>query len=189
MSSRPGTPDASVAPFYAGWDTYNQRMVETINAMSPEQLRLRPATSGWPLWATIGHTAGARVYWLCGVLGEAGADTTPFPDAARGVGWEDEDTPREAHELVLGLESTWRIVAACLRGWTVPMLQENFVRRTAGGTQVHTRQSVLLRLISHDAYHCGELSQILGIHGLPQIDLWQPQYEKPAGRQRRARCG
>ncbi|MEO7119188.1 MAG: hypothetical protein ABIZ34_09485 [Candidatus Limnocylindrales bacterium] len=26
---------------------------------------------------------------------------------------------------------------------------------------------------SHDAYHCGELSQALGIHGLPQIDLWR----------------
>jgi hypothetical protein len=41
-----------------------------------------------------------------------------------------------------------------------------------GATRVHTRQSILVRLISHDAYHCGELSQTLGIHDLPQIDLW-----------------
>jgi hypothetical protein len=27
-------------------------------------------------------------------------------------------------------------------------------------------------MFSHDAYHCGELSQTLGVHGLPQIDLW-----------------
>ena len=38
--------------------------------------------------------------------------------------------------------------------------------------RLHTRQSILLRLLSHDAYHAGEISQTLGIAGLPQIDLW-----------------
>jgi hypothetical protein len=28
-------------------------------------------------------------------------------------------------------------------------------------------------LVAH-AYHCGELSQTLDIHGLPQVDLWRP---------------
>jgi hypothetical protein len=28
--------------------------------------------------------------------------------------------------------------------------------------------------MAHEAYHCGELSQTLGIHGLPQIALWRP---------------
>ena len=35
------------------------------------------------------------------------------------------------------------------------------------------RASILQRLFSHEAYHCGELSQTLGIAGLPQIDLWR----------------
>jgi hypothetical protein len=48
------------------------------------------------------------------------------------------------------------------------------VRREYGGTvQVHTRGSILQRMFSHESYHCGELSQTLGIHGLPQIDLWR----------------
>ena len=51
----------------------------------------------------------------------------------------------------------------------------DFQRKVGERTPVHTRQSVLLRLLSHDAYHCGELSQTLGIHGLPQIDLWRPE--------------
>ena len=47
------------------------------------------------------------------------------------------------------------------------------IRREYGGNaQVHTRSSILQRLLTHEAYHCGELSQTLGIHGLPQIDLW-----------------
>ena len=52
------------------------------------------------------------------------------------------------------------------------MLDDAFSVPGARGTRVHTRQSVLLRLITHDAYHCGELSQTLGIYRLPQIDLW-----------------
>ena len=39
---------------------------------------------------------------------------------------------------------------------------------------MHSRTSVLQRLFSHDVYHCGELSQSLGIAGFRQIDLWGP---------------
>ncbi len=36
-----------------------------------------------------------------------------------------------------------------------------------GGTiQVHTRSSILQRLLTHEAWHEGELSQTLGIRGL-----------------------
>jgi hypothetical protein len=31
-----------------------------------------------------------------------------------------------------------------------------------------------MRLITHDAYHTGEISLVLGMHGLPEIDLWRP---------------
>jgi hypothetical protein len=33
---------------------------------------------------------------------------------------------------------------------------------------------VLMRLLSHDLFHSGEISGILGAHGLPAIDLWRP---------------
>jgi uncharacterized damage-inducible protein DinB len=166
--------DASIRRFFDGWQTYNERIVEVVRGLSDAQLAVRPAPDCWPIWATVAHTAGARTYWLCGVLGEPGASSTPFPDALSGLGWEDdEDTPRGAEELVLALETTWLVVQGCLDRWTPAMLDETFVRGTAGGTQVHRRQSVLMRLLSHDAYHCGELSQTLGIHGLPQIDLWR----------------
>jgi hypothetical protein len=54
------------------------------------------------------------------------------------------------------------------------MLGDRIERDYFGQRQLHTRGSILQRLFSHDAYHCGELSQTLGIHGLPQIDLWRP---------------
>jgi hypothetical protein len=53
------------------------------------------------------------------------------------------------------------------------MLAEEFRRVRNDAVQIHTRQSVLMRLITHDAFHAGEISMILGVHGLPEIDLWR----------------
>ena len=166
---------ATIRPVYDMWPQYNRRLRDVVAAMTDEQLAIRPSPDRWPIWATVGHTAGARVYWLCEVIGEAGAETTPLPDAASGIGWEDDlDRPRGADELVEALDSTWRLVEACLDRWTPEMLADAFHRDYNAEPQVHTRGSILQRLFSHDAYHCGELSQTLGIAGLPQIDLWRP---------------
>lgn len=164
----------SIHPFYDRWPQYNRRLTEIVGAMSDEQLAIRPGPDRWPIWATVGHTAGVRVYWLCGVLGEPGAEATPF-DSQDDDGWEDHlDHPRGAGELVHALDSTWAIVDRCLDRWTPAMLTETFERFYADQRQVHSRASILQRLLTHDAYHCGELSQTLGIHGLPQIDVWRP---------------
>jgi len=142
--------------------------------MADESLAIRPSPGGWPVWATVGHTAGMRAYWLCHVMGEPGAATTPFVDPS-GMGWEDDLAhPRSAAELAAALDSTFRLVEGCLDRWAPEMLADEVQRNFDGGRQRHTRGSILQRLFSHDAYHCGELSQTLGIHGLPQIDLWRP---------------
>ncbi len=164
-----------IRPAYDMWPQYNRRLREVIGAMSTEQLAVQPAPDRWPIWATVGHTAGVRVYWLCDVVGEPGAETTPFADAGNDGGWEDDlDHPRGAEELVGALDSTWQIVESCLDRWTFDMLADPIDRDYFGQHQVHTRGSIVQRLFSHDAYHCGELSQTLGIAGLPQIDLWRP---------------
>jgi hypothetical protein len=52
------------------------------------------------------------------------------------------------------------------------MLQDTFRRETNGTVTIHSRQSVLIRLLTHDAYHCGEIAQTLGMHGLAEVDIW-----------------
>ena len=52
------------------------------------------------------------------------------------------------------------------------MLGETFTRQREGVIQEHTRQSVLTRLVMHDSFHCGEVSSILGAHGLEGLDPW-----------------
>ena len=164
----------SIRAFYDMWPQYNRRLRDVIAAMSEEQLAIRPSEDGWPIWATVGHTAAGRVYWICHVIGEPGAETTPFADPDWD-GWEDDlDHPRSADELVGALDSTWALIDGCLDRWTPEMLANEIQRDYDGVTQIHTRGSILQRLLTHDAYHCGELSQTLGIHGLTQIDLWRP---------------
>jgi len=164
----------SIRRFYDRWPQYNRRLTEVVEAMTDEQLAIRPAPERDPVWATVGHTAGARTYWLCTVVGEPGADTTPWPDPTS-ESWEDDPgRPRTAAELVWALDSTWAIVDGCLDRWTPEMLDETIERRHANTLQVHSRASILQRLLTHEAYHCGELSQTLGIRRLPQIDLWRP---------------
>jgi hypothetical protein len=164
----------SVAPIFEGWHRVQARLVARLPLLTPEELQLRASPDGWPIWAMVSHIAGARVYWLCGVFGEPGAETTPFPDPL-GEGWEDRlDEPRRSEELVMALESSWRIVESCLDRWTVDMLGQTFTRERGGGIQHHSRQSVLTRLVMHDSFHCGEVSLVLGMHGLASADPWEP---------------
>lgn len=183
---------SSIALFYEGWRQYNSRIVEALRGLSDEQLRYRPTPTQMPIWAIAGHMAGgARVFWLCSVLGEESADSTPFAADAKTAGmttaewvslysWEDDENhPRNAAELVEALETSWRIIERCLETWTAGMLAEQIVPPNALSEYVRergvgTRQSVLMRLLSHDAFHAGEISELLGEQGLPAIDLWEP---------------
>jgi len=172
----------SVKPFYANWARYNELLTTAMGGMSDEDLALTApvldtsGTAHWPIWAIAAHAAGARVYWLCIVLGEPGLETAAaFVDSATSEGWEDDlATPRSADEIASALTTSWAIVEGCLERWTPAMVEEAMPVDTPRGVVFHTRQSILLRLINHDAYHAGEVALIQGMHGRPQLDLWPP---------------
>lgn len=164
----------SVAAMYEGWPRVQTRLVHALPRLRPEDLQLVGGEGGWPIWAIVSHLAGTRVYWLCHVFKEPGAETTPFTDPS-GEGWEDHlDHPRSSAELVGALESTWSVVQSCLERWTPDMLDEVFTRRVGDVVQRHSRHSVLTRMVMHDSFHCGEISLLLGMHGLPAMDPWEP---------------
>ena len=86
----------------------------TTKALAAVLLRASP--DGWPIWALVSHLAGTRVYWLCGVFQEPGAETTAFPDPFDKC-WEDQpDHPRSSAELQFAVESSWRIVESPFSG-------------------------------------------------------------------------
>jgi uncharacterized damage-inducible protein DinB len=166
--------DIAVSRFYEPWALFNERLIEAIRPLDDAQLALRASPEHGAVWQLVAHTAGARVYWLCARFGEPCLEPTPFVDLATGEGWEDRpEEPRSALELVEALETSWRVVAGCLDRWTPEQLFEQFAPQADKRTLVKTRQGVIVRLLSHDAYHAGEISQTLGVHGLEPVDLWR----------------
>ena len=163
----------SIRPAYSSWPQYNQRLRDVVAGLTDEQLALRPTPDRWPIWATIGHTACQRVFWLCDFAGEPGAETTRFTDAGHNCpGDDDLENVLDAGQLVEALDSTFRIVEGCLDRWTLEMLEEEIRRPDYGPDWVHLRGSVLQRVFSHDVWHCAELNETLSRAGLPLIDLW-----------------
>ena len=136
-------------------------------------MAIRPASDRWPIWATVGHAACQRVFWLCDFAGEPGAETTPFTNAANDCpGDDDLDHVLDAAALVEALDATFRIVEHCLDSWTLDMLDEVIRREDYGEGWVHIRGAVLQRVFAHDVYHCSELNEAFGTVGLPQVDVW-----------------
>ena len=80
-------------------------------------------------------------------------------------------TRRSGEELAWALDSTWKVIQDCLDRWPADELHHVAQDPRPGG-RAHSRASILNRMLSHDAFHAGEYSQLLGRHGLPAIDLW-----------------
>jgi uncharacterized damage-inducible protein DinB len=72
--------------------------------------------------------------------------------------------------LVSGLETTWQVIQQALQRWTIADLAEVFPPPSPG-EESFTRQFVIWHLIEHDLHHGGELSFILGMHGLTAIPI------------------
>lgn len=158
---------------YDTWPAIDQQLRELVAGLSDEQLLQRPSAERWPLWATIGHLACQRVFWLCDFGGAPGADTTPFTDAGHMCpGDDDLEHVLGAAELVAALEATSRIVEWCLDHWTVESLPDVIRHPEWGADWVRSRGGVIQRVFSHDIHHCGEVNETLTRTGLPLLDIW-----------------
>jgi hypothetical protein len=71
------------------------------------------------------------------------------------------------------LETTYAIVDDVLERWTPDMLETQFERWYADQRQLHSRTSVLQRLLTHEAYHDGEIALALGAHHLDPVYIWR----------------
>ena len=159
-----------LAPFYKGWDNYQQLLVNVIAPLSDEQLELRPGGDLRSVRMIALHIIGARARWLYYVLHEGDDNIKALG------GWDRPGEPaRSAAEIVTGLETTWQVLQAGLERWTPAeleeVLQETFDESEEGEPESFSRQWVIWHLIEHDLHHGGELSFLLGMHSVPAIDL------------------
>ena len=158
--------NTSLAPFYSGWDGYQNMLVEAIRQLTPEQLALRAAPSLRPVWLLAAHIIGTRVGWFHGRMGEGDEAIAAYDP------WDaDGAPPRTAGELVAGLDATWQMMQECLSRCSPSRLDDPITRTRNGETSSLTRQWIIWHVIEHDLHHGGELLLTLGMHGLPVPEL------------------
>jgi hypothetical protein len=163
----------TVRSAFVKWPHFNAQLRDRVAGLTDAQLAMRPAPERWPIWASMGHLACQRVFWLCDAAGEPGAETTPFTDAGNNCpGDDDLETVLGPEELVAALDSTFRIVEDRLDTWTFESLDEEIRHPEWDPTWVRTRGALLQRVFAHDVSHMTELNEWLGRAGLPEMALW-----------------
>jgi uncharacterized damage-inducible protein DinB len=87
--------------------------------------------------------------------------------------WDRKEAPaRSASELVSGLKQTMQLIQECLARWTPADLEYVFEgTHPQYGDYSLSRQWVIWHVIEHDLHHGGEVSFMLGMHGLTAPDL------------------
>ena len=103
------------------------------------------------------HIAYGRALWLKNIQAESAADLKPL------LAWDDpNDPPRTAAEVLAGLDASWaRLSAYLMRGSAADEYSEE------DGERLY----IIWGMIDHDLPHGGEISLILGAHGLPGLSL------------------
>lgn len=155
----------SLASLYAGWDIHQQRIVQMVASLTPEQLLLRSGPQMWHVSILAAHIIGARAFWFHEIMHEGP------PEIAEWSGLDDiDESARTVERLVQGLNETWAMIAAVLERCSTDDLDATFQRAYPTHVRLFTRQSLILRVLTHDAHHGGEISQILGMHGVAGMD-------------------
>jgi len=158
----------SLAPFYAGWDVYQQHLIAAIAPLTSEQLALRSSPQNWSVGMIATHIVATRVWWFHMWMGVGNAELAALE------AWEEDGQPtRSAAELVTGLEMSWQMIQNALANFTPADLAHTFQYPLPGkeNRPQRSRQWIIWHVLEHDIHHGGELSSILGAHGLAAVDL------------------
>jgi len=157
----------NVAPYYKGWETYQDLLITAIAPLTAEQLALRAAPHLRSISENMLHIIAVRARWFHRFMGEGDDDIAAL------MVWDRKESPaRSAAELVDGLKQAMQLIQQSLTRWTSTDLE--FVFKGADphyGDYSLTRQWVIWHVIEHDLHHGGEVSLMLGMHGLTAPDL------------------
>ena len=162
------TQPTSALAFYEGWEAYQNLLIQAIAPLTAEQLAWQAAPHLRSIQENCLHIIGARARWCQFVLGIDDEALTTLGE------WDDKGMPeRSAAELGSGLQQSWHVLRDALQSWSPADLAVTHPNTDplAGEPAVYTRQWVIWHLIEHDLNHGGEISLILGMHGLEGLGL------------------
>lgn len=151
---------------YENWRGYNERLENCIAPLTDAQLLLQPAAHLWPLGQIVQHIIAVRAGWFSGTLQDADEAMRAYME------WGQRHSPeRSAAELVRGLAETWAFIQSRLQRWTPADCARAFPDEAEGQVYEVTRNWVIYHVLEHDLHHGSEVSLILGINGLPPLEI------------------
>ncbi len=157
---------SQITTFYNGWQKYQSLLTRALAPLSPEQLNLRAAPKLRTIEENATHMIGARARWFYMLMGEGGEQ---FTELAK---WDRKDMPiRSAAEIISGLEATWNGMQEAINRWSPEDWQHTYPGEDPSEPETLTRYWVIWHLIEHDLHHGGEISIMLGMHGLKGVEL------------------
>ncbi len=151
---------------YDNWRGYQEKLREVVAPLTDEQLALQPAPGMWPLGQIVQHIISVRAGWFSATLQD--------PDVAMDayMMWGQRDSPgRSGADLARGLDETWAFIESRVRRWTPDECAETFPDEWEGQVTLVSRSWVIYHVLEHDLHHGSEVSLILGMNGLPGLDL------------------
>jgi uncharacterized damage-inducible protein DinB len=151
---------------YENWRGYQEKLRDCIAPLTDEQLRLQPARQLWPLGQIVQHIISVRAGWFSYTLQDDDETMKEYME------WGYHDSPfRSAAELARGLNETWAFIEGRLQRWTPEDHAATFPNEYDGQVYQVSRSWVIYHVMEHDLHHGGEVSLILGMHGLPTPEL------------------
>lgn len=159
----------SLFNFYKGWDVYQRHLVTAIAPLTTEQLTLRSSQHHWSVGMIATHIVATRAGWFHTRMGEGGTEMAAIELWDY---WDEMEVPvRSAAELVDGLERTWQMIQDALTRWTAADFEQVFPHPSNDESLARSRQYIIWHVLEHDIHHGGEISSILGAHGLAAVDI------------------
>jgi uncharacterized damage-inducible protein DinB len=159
----------SLAHFYKGWDVFQQRLVAAIAPLTAEQLALRSSPQNWSVGMIATHIISCRAWHFHTRMGEGDTSLAPLALWDR---WDEMEVPvHSAAELVDGLERTWQMIQGALAHLTIADSEQLIPHPEGDEFPSRSRQWIIWHVLEHDMYHGGEISCILGAHGLAGVNL------------------
>jgi uncharacterized damage-inducible protein DinB len=151
----------------AGWEGYQRSLVNAVRPLTAEQLAWRPAPHLRSVGELVGHIGQGRLTIFARIQSPRNAEL-----ASQTGG----DNPQEtlygnADALARKLESSWGLIEAALKEWSVADLATTDRYSDNGQTYALSRQWNIWLLLNHDLHHGGELALMLGIQGVPAPEL------------------
>jgi hypothetical protein len=162
----------SLSAIFEGWDGYQTSLVHAVAPLTRAQLEWRPAPGLRSTGELVGHIALGRIDWFVR-MGAPGS--LALADQAAAVSQENgailPELMGDAPALVGWLEKSWAMIAATLSAWTTADLFKTYPHEYLGKVYSVSYQWTIWRILTHDVQHGGELALMLGLQGLPAVEL------------------